>query len=66
MVLSKRTIFDLGRSLSAHWFRITLHPFRSDASDAIVVIDSLSKTWSACGLRLGALISRNLELVEKS
>ena len=36
-----------------------------DASDAIVVIDSLSKTWSACGLRLGALISRNLELMEK-
>ena len=36
-----------------------------DVSDAIVVIDSLSKTWSACGLRLGALISRNMELMEK-
>ena len=36
-----------------------------EASDAIVVVDSLSKTWSACGLRLGALISRNLELMEK-
>ena len=36
-----------------------------DAADAIVVIDSLSKTWSACGLRLGALISRNQELMEK-
>ena len=36
-----------------------------DAAEAIVVIDSLSKTWSACGLRLGALISRNLELMEK-
>ena len=37
----------------------------NDAAEAIVVIDSLSKTWSACGLRLGALISRNLELMEK-
>lgn len=36
-----------------------------DAAEAIVVIDSLSKTWSACGLRLGALISRNVELMEK-
>ena len=37
----------------------------NDVAEAIVVIDSLSKTWSACGLRLGALISRNLELMEK-
>ncbi|MGC6507107.1 MAG: pyridoxal phosphate-dependent aminotransferase [Myxococcota bacterium] len=36
-----------------------------EAKDAIVVIDSLSKTWSACGLRLGALISRNPHLMEK-
>ena len=36
-----------------------------DVADAVVVIDSLSKTWSACGLRLGALISRNMELMEK-
>ena len=36
-----------------------------DAAEAIVVIDSLSKTWSACGLRLGALVSRNLDLMEK-
>jgi aspartate aminotransferase len=37
----------------------------NDAAEAIIVIDSLSKTWSACGLRLGALISRNEELMEK-
>lgn len=36
-----------------------------DAKEAIVVIDSLSKTWSACGLRLGALISQNTDLLEK-
>lgn len=35
------------------------------AKEAIIVIDSLSKTWSACGLRLGALISRNPQLMEK-
>lgn len=33
--------------------------------EAVIVIDSLSKTWSACGLRLGALISRNTSLMEK-
>ena len=37
----------------------------NDAAEAIIVIDSLSKTWSACGLRLGALISRNEALMEK-
>jgi len=36
-----------------------------DSAEAIIVIDSLSKTWSACGLRLGALISRNDALMEK-
>lgn len=35
------------------------------ADEHVVVIDSLSKTWSACGLRLGFLISRNGELMEK-
>jgi aspartate aminotransferase len=30
-----------------------------------VVIDSVSKTYSACGLRVGFLVSRNLELMEK-
>jgi len=32
--------------------------------DRVVVIDSLSKTYSACGLRLGFLISRNEALME--
>lgn len=36
-----------------------------EAKEAVVIIDSLSKTWSACGLRLGALISRNMDLMEK-
>jgi aspartate aminotransferase len=37
----------------------------NESAEAIIVIDSLSKTWSACGLRLGALISRNEKLMEK-
>ncbi len=36
-----------------------------DHPDHILVIDSLSKTYSACGIRLGFLISRNEELMEK-
>jgi aspartate aminotransferase len=34
-------------------------------ADRVVVVDSFSKTWSACGLRLGLLASRNQELMEK-
>ena len=33
--------------------------------DRVIVVDSLSKTYSACGLRLGFLISRNEVLMEK-
>ena len=33
--------------------------------DNVIIIDSVSKTYSACGLRLGFLISRNAELMEK-
>ncbi|TVQ94935.1 MAG: aminotransferase class I/II-fold pyridoxal phosphate-dependent enzyme [Deltaproteobacteria bacterium] len=36
-----------------------------EVCEHVVVIDSMSKTWSACGLRLGFLISRNTELMEK-
>lgn len=36
-----------------------------DAPDHVVIIDSLSKTYSACGIRLGFLISQNGELMEK-
>lgn len=36
-----------------------------DQPDHVVVIDSLSKTYSACGIRLGFLISQNGELMEK-
>ncbi|MFT6144901.1 MAG: aspartate aminotransferase [Myxococcota bacterium] len=36
-----------------------------DYADRVVVVDSLSKTWSACGARLGFLVSRNAELMER-
>ncbi|NCG18800.1 MAG: aminotransferase class I/II-fold pyridoxal phosphate-dependent enzyme [Rhodobacterales bacterium] len=33
--------------------------------DRVIVIDSMSKTYSACGLRIGFFISRNVNLMEK-
>lgn len=36
-----------------------------DHRDRVICVDSLSKTYSACGLRLGFLISRNAALMEK-
>ncbi len=34
-------------------------------ADRVIVVDSMSKTYSACGLRLGFLISRNEAFMEK-
>lgn len=33
--------------------------------DHVIVVDSTSKTFSACGLRVGFLITRNLKLMER-
>ena len=33
--------------------------------DRVIVVDSVSKTYSACGVRVGFLISRNEDLMEK-
>lgn len=33
--------------------------------DHVIVVDSTSKTFSACGLRIGFLLSRNLALMER-
>jgi aspartate aminotransferase len=35
-----------------------------DADDFVVVVDSLSKRYSACGIRLGALVTRNGEVYD--
>jgi aspartate aminotransferase len=35
----------------------------ADASDLVIVVDSVSKRYSACGVRLGALISRNKDVM---
>lgn len=37
----------------------------SGHDDHVVVVDSLSKTFSACGLRVGFLLSRNVDLMER-
>ncbi|HEX3068300.1 MAG TPA: pyridoxal phosphate-dependent aminotransferase, partial [Thermoanaerobaculia bacterium] len=35
-----------------------------DAAEFVVVVDSLSKRYSACGIRLGALVTRNAEVYD--
>ena len=35
-----------------------------DVDDFAIVVDSLSKRYSACGIRLGALLTRNAEVYE--
>ncbi len=35
-----------------------------DADDFVVVVDSLSKRYSACGIRLGSLVTRNAEVYD--
>lgn len=48
------------------WFREPpTSALELDAPEHVVLIDSLSKTYSACGLRLGFLISQNEALMEK-
>lgn len=37
-----------------------------DAAENVVIIDSVSKRYSACGARVGALISRNKELMAQA
>ncbi|HMV67365.1 MAG TPA: pyridoxal phosphate-dependent aminotransferase [Myxococcota bacterium] len=36
-----------------------------EARPWVMVVDSMSKTWSACGLRLGFLLCRNPEIMER-
>ena len=36
----------------------------SDSSDFVIVVDSLSKRYSACGIRLGAFVTRNPEVYD--
>jgi len=35
-----------------------------NADDFVIVVDSLSKRYSACGIRLGALVTRNREIYD--
>jgi aspartate aminotransferase len=49
-------VYDGGRATSALELR--------DADDFVIVVDSLSKRYSACGIRLGSLVTRNREVYE--
>lgn len=37
----------------------------ADAADNVVIVDSVSKRFSACGARVGALVSRNRTLMDE-
>ncbi len=37
-----------------------------DAAENVIVIDSVSKRFSACGARIGCMISRNKELMAEA
>src|SRR5437763_4430096 len=49
-------VYDGGRAMSA----LEL----PNADDLVIVVDSLSKRYSACGIRLGALVTRNAAVHE--
>lgn len=51
----------------AIWFRETpLSALELEGhEDHVILVDSTSKTFSSCGLRVGFLVSRNLELMER-
>ena len=51
-------VYDTDNVLCAGKFR--------DVDDNVVVIDSVSKRFSACGARIGMLISRNRELMAQA
>ncbi len=44
--------------------KITSFGFLEDIRDRLVLIDSVSKRYSACGARIGVLISKNDEILE--
>lgn len=49
-------VYDGGRAMSA----LELE----NADDLVIVVDSLSKRYSACGIRLGALVTRNADVYD--
>ena len=49
-------VYDDRRAISALELR--------DVDDLVIVVDSLSKRYSACGIRLGSLVTRNAEIYD--
>jgi aspartate aminotransferase len=49
-------VYDGRKAMSA----LELH----DAEELVIVVDSLSKRYSACGIRLGALVTRNADVYD--
>jgi len=51
-------VYDGRRAISALELR--------DCEDFVIVVDSLSKRYSACGIRLGAFVTRNADVYESA
>jgi aspartate aminotransferase len=49
-------VYDEGRAMSALELQ--------NVDDLVIVVDSLSKRYSACGIRLGSLVTRNAEVYD--
>jgi aspartate aminotransferase len=49
-------VYDDARAISALELQ--------DLDDRVIVVDSLSKRYSACGIRLGSLVTRNAEIYD--
>jgi aspartate aminotransferase len=54
----RELVYDGGKAVSA----LTLSGFE----DLVIVVDSQSKRYSACGIRLGCLVSRNREITQSA
>ncbi len=48
------------------WQGLTTFASFEDAKDHLIIVDSISKRFSACGARVGCLISRNPELIAQA
>jgi aspartate aminotransferase len=46
------------------WQTVHLDPQLPEYADRVICIDSFSKRYSMCGSRIGALVSKNREVLE--
>ena len=67
--MDKRLITEKARRRVLVFFSLFIvlaigHAMLGEADEFVVVVDSLSKRYSACGIRLGSLVTRNGEIYD--